>query len=377
LALALALGGCSALPASGPSATDVARDQDDLSRRYEIIDLDEATLAILNSRSGDTFSRRFGDHSAPAAPTIGVGDFVSVTIWEAGAGGLFSAPLTTDRFSPGSRTATVPEQAVGRDGAITVPYAGKVIVAGRTPAQVQATIEERLAGKAIQPQILVTVTRPLSSTVTVTGEVAQGARLPLSIKGDRVLDAIAAAGGIRVPVNETEIRLSRGATTVAVPMSVVVSNPRENIYLRSGDTLTLVRNPRTFIAFGATGRNAELPFETDTLTLSQAIAKAGGLLDYRADPDGVFLYRFESEENVRRLRPNSPLLGGGRVIPVVYRVSMRSPNGIFLAQGLRIRVRDVLYVSNAPLTDLQKALSVFQSVAAPVAQGASIASGFN
>ncbi|MGW9332826.1 polysaccharide biosynthesis/export family protein [Bosea sp. NPDC055594] len=373
----MTLAGCSNLPASGPSTSDiVSPSAENANFNFELIDLTPASLATLNSRAVDSFSGSFGDRSGAVETRIGIGDFVAVTIWEAGAGGLFSAPLTTDRFSPGSRTATIPEQAVARDGTISVPYAGRVKVAGKTAAEVQSTIEERLAGKAIQPQILVTVSRPVSSTVAVTGEVATGGRIPLSNRGDRILDVIAAAGGIRAPVNETEIRLMRGSRSVAVPMITVVNNPRENIYLRGGDTLTLVRNPRTFIAAGATGRNTDIPFDADAMNLAQAIAKSGGLLDFRADPEGVFLYRFESAELLRRVKPDSPLLGRGGRIPVVYRVNLRDPNGLFIAQGLRMQRGDILYVSNAPLTDLQKAFSVFQSLSSPVVQGASVAGRF-
>ena len=163
---------------------------------------------------------------------------------------------------------------------------------------------------------------------------------------------------------------------MAVPMITVVNNPRENIYLRGGDTLTLVRNPRTFIAAGATGANAEIPFNADAMNLAQAVAKSGGLLDFRADPEGVFLYRFESSEVLRRIRPGSPLVNQGRLVPVVYRVNFRDPMGMFVAQGLRMQRGDILYVSNAPLTEVQKAFSVFQSLSSPVVQGASIAAGY-
>ncbi len=372
------VGGCSGLPASGPSTMDLTREaQDDQTQRiYELVDLSPVVLTTLNERHSESFSGRFGDYRAAPESRIGVGDFVAVTIWEAGAGGLFSAPLQMDRISPGSRTATIPEQAVARDGTISVPYAGRISVAGRTAAQVQAAIERQLQDKAIQPQVLVTVSRPISNTVAVTGEVAGGGRIPLSTKGDRLLEVIAAAGGIRAPVNETEIRLSRGRATVAVPMSVVVANPRENIFLRGGDTLTLVRNPRTITAAGATGRNAEIPFESDTMTLAQAIAKSGGLLDFRADPEGVFLYRFEDPAIVKRIRPDSPLAHYGRRVPVIYRLNLREPNGHFLAQSLRMQPRDILYVSNAPLTDVQKAFSIFQSLTGPAVQGAGIAAGF-
>jgi polysaccharide export outer membrane protein len=378
LGIALLLGACSALPSSGPSAGDIrGQAGDDLTRRYEVVDVNETVVSLLLRRPTESFYARFGDYRPPAEPKIGVGDTVAVTIWEAGPGGLFSAPLATDRFSTGSKSATIPEQVVSRDGTITVPYAGQISVVNLTPQQVREVIEEQLAGKAIQPQVLVTVTRALSSSVSVNGEVAQGARIPLSVKGDKILDIVATAGGVRAPVNETVVRLSRGKRTASVPMTVITTNPRENIYLRPGDALTLLREPQTFMAYGATGRNAEIPFDAEGITLAQALAKAGGLLDFRADPEGVFLFRFEPEEHVRRLRPESALLDRGGYIPVVYRLNMRDPNSLFLAQAIRVQKQDVLYVTNSQLTDLQKVLQTFQTVTSPVSTGVGIANGVN
>ena len=154
-----------------------------------------------------------------------------------------------------------------------------------------------------------------------------------------------------------------------VPMTAVVSNPRENIFLRPGDTLTLVRDPQTFLAVGATGANFEIPFSAEGITLAQALAKAGGLRDFQADPAGVFVFRFEPASVVRRLHPASPLLSAN-FVPVVYRINMRDPNSLFVSQAFRMRNRDLVYVSNAPFTEVQKVLSVFSTVTSPIASGA-------
>ena len=130
---------------------------------------------------------------------------MSVTVWEAASGGLFSSTAISG-VTAGSHSAAIPDQVVGRDGDITIPYAGRVHVAGLTPKQVESTIVARLIGKAIEPQALVTVPRNIANTVTVTGEVVNGARVPLSAQGDRIQDVIAAAGGIRVPVHERSSR---------------------------------------------------------------------------------------------------------------------------------------------------------------------------
>ena len=375
--MACLVSGCSILPASGPTAGAVADGADvataeGVFARYELVDITPAVVEALRTRPLDSLLASFGDHRPSLEQVIGVGDFVAVSVWEAGSGGLFSGPLVADRFSAGSKSALIPEQVVSRDGGISVPYAGRIQVAGRRPQDVQALIETELAGKAIQPQVLVYVTKAVSQTVTVTGEVTAGARVPLSGKGDRLLDVIASAGGVRAPVAETFVRLSRGSVTATVPMTAIVSNPRENIYLRPGDVLTLVRDPQTFLAVGALGNSTELPFAAEGITLAQALAKSRGLSDAQADPQGTFVFRYEPAAVVRRLKPASPLLGTP-LVPVVYRINMRDPNSLFLTQAFRMRNRDLVYVSNAPFTEVQKVLSVFSTAVAPVASAASIA----
>jgi polysaccharide biosynthesis/export protein len=372
----LAFAGCSTISGTGPSAGDVVGDAGTgASPRYELVDIDPHVVETLRHRGPDSFLAHFGDYRPSVEPRIGIGDTVSVTIWEAAAGGLFSAPLVADRFTAGSKSATIPDQVVGRDGAITVPYAGRIPVAGRTTRAVQAIVEHALQGKAIQPQVLVNVARSVSNTVTVTGEVANGARVPLSVKGDRVMEVIAAAGGIRAPVNETYVQLSRGAVTERVAMTRVTSDPKENIYMRAGDVLTLIRDPQTFIAYGATGRNAEIPFDAEGINLSQALAKAGGLLDTQSDPTGVFVFRYEPEAIARVLRPESPLVQHGYSTPMVYRLNLHEANSLFLAQSFQILNRDLLYVSSAPIADMRKVMEIVSMITGPTYTGI-VASSF-
>jgi polysaccharide export outer membrane protein len=360
---------------SGPSAQDVLLQQGTAEQgpRYEVVDIDAWVVEALRRRGYDGFSAHFGDHNLSAEPVIGVGDSVTVTIWEASSGGLFSAPLVTDKISAGSNAAMIPEQVVGRDGGITVPYAGRVRVAGKTTRAVQQTVEKALTGKAIQPQVLVSVTRPVSNSVSVGGEVAAGARIPLSVKGDRLLDVLAAAGGVRAPVNESFVELSRGSTTSRMPLTRIIANPSQNIYLHPNDVLTLVRDPQTFIAYGATGRNAEIPFDADGITLAQALAKAGGLIDSRSDPRGVFIFRYEPESVLRVIRPNSPLLARGRSAPVVYRLNLADATSLFLEQSFHIANRDLIYVSNSPSTEVQKVFEIVAGGIGTVGSAASIA----
>ena len=63
-----------------------------------------------------------------------------------------------------------------------------------------------------------TIGKNVTYAATVSGEVVNGARVPLSVNGDRVLDLIALAGGAKAPVYNTFVRLSRNGVTVTIPM---------------------------------------------------------------------------------------------------------------------------------------------------------------
>jgi polysaccharide export outer membrane protein len=363
------LAGCSYLPTAGPTKGEVIEQavQND-QPRYAVVDVDAKVVATLLAQPTASFRTRFGSNGKPAAPKIGIGDTIQVSIWEAAGGGLFgSSPVAG--VSPGSRNVTIPEQVVGRDGAITVPFAGRVPVAGRSLVEVQRAIEQRLAEKAIEPQVIVTITKSVTSAATVSGEVVSGARVPLSVNGDRLLDVIALAGGAKSPVYETFVRLSRNGVTVTLPMEMLVSDPGENIYVWPGDVVTLVRIPQSFSVFGATGDNAQVIFNAEKISLAEALAKAKGLQDLRADPAGVFLFRFEPPAVVGAL--GAPLLGTGpgRTSPVVYRLDLSNAHSYFLAQRFPVEDKDVIYVANARLNELQKFFTLLNTITGPVITG--------
>ena len=367
--VAVGVAGCTALPTAGPTAGDIAGQQFRNSRaRFDLVDVDDNVVATLLAQKRESFHARFKKYGRPPQPRIGVGDSVVVSIWEAASGGLFgSSP--TEHLSTGSRSVTIPAQIVGQDGGITVPFAGRVPVAGHLPVEVQRTIEHRLDGKAIEPQVIVTVTRSLTNSVTVTGEVVNGARVPLSVKGDRLLDVIAEVGGVKSPIYQTFVRLSRGGVTATIPMAALISDPAENIYAQPGDVLTLVRLPESFTAFGATGTNAQIPFTSEKMTLVEALARAGGLQDMRSDPSGVFLVRYEPPAIVRALGRPQLDTGPGGSSPVVYRLDLRNAKSYFLAQRFPMEDKDIIYVANADLNELQKFFTLLNTLTGPVITG--------
>jgi polysaccharide export outer membrane protein len=269
----------------------------------------------------------------------------------------------------GRRAAAIPDQQVGADGAISVPYAGRVSAAGRLPEEVQQAIEARLAEKALGPQALVIVKKSAANAVTVTGEVVSGDRVPLAPGGDKLLQVIAAAGGAKAPVHETFVRLSRNGATAAVPLQRLVKDPAEDIFAQPGDVLTLVRLHQTFSVFGATGRNAEIPFDAADVTLGEALAKSQGLRDDLAKPEGVFLFRYEPNSVVRAL--GQPIAGteADGLSPMVYRFDLRDGKSYSLAQEFSVHDKDVIFVAAAPAAQIYKFFGALNQVTGPIITG--------
>ena len=365
---AVALAGCGS---AGPTGRDLVSAGTETNPEFVLVDLSEPSLDIVASWHNPTFSALYGDYRSPKVQRVDIGDVVQINIWETGGGSLFAAS-TIERANPGSRAAQIPEQVVARDGTINVPYAGRIRVAGHTPMEIEKQIVQRLAGKTADPQAMVNLTRNLTHTATVTGDVTNGARVPLSPKGDRVLDVVASAGGIKSAVHETFITLSRDGKSLSVPLQAILSNTRENIYVRPGDVITVYRAPQSFTAFGATGRNAVIGFDAGGITLDEALGKAGGLNDDRSDPYGVFILRYEPASLAQKY-PNVPqkFLARG-VVPVAYRLNMRDPTALFRARRFNMRDKDILYVSHAPITEVEKIFRLVNMLTQPAISAATI-----
>lgn len=360
------LAGCAQMPSSGPSLEAVERSTDQAQGALvQVVEIDDAVsrqLALQGQRKG--FNETLGSSAGPSG-RIGFGDTLEVTIWEAPPATLFGGVTADPRLAQTSRATTLPEQIVDREGFIGIPFAGRIRAAGRLPQELDADIRERLRGKANSPEVLVRITRNTSSTVTVVGEVAQSLRLPLTPVGERLLDALAAAGGVRQPVNKVTLQVTRGERFESMPLDLVIRDPRQNVPLAPGDVITALFQPLSFSVLGATGRNEELPLEAQGITLAQALARSGGLLDNRASPRGVFVFRFEAPDAVKWPRQPVARTPDG-LVPVVYRLDLSTPAGFFHMQNFPVRHRDVLYVSNAPAAELQKFLNLLFSVVYPV-----------
>jgi polysaccharide export outer membrane protein len=355
------------LPGIGPSrkTIDEAKPQPN-TIAIQLIDINDAvTRQLLAQRELRLFSETLGNKRI-ATRTVGPGDMLEVSIWEAAPATLFgTAPVNSNSaMIATSHATTLPEQPVDDEGFIFVPFAGRIPAAGKTIQSIEGEIVGRLNGKANQPEVMVRMTRNLSSNATVVGEVNVSTRVPLVPGNERLLDALAAAAGVRQPVNKMTIQITRADNVYSLPLETIIRDPRQNVPLQPGDVVTALFQPYSFTALGATGKNEEINFETQGITLAQALARSGGLIDSRSNARGVFIFRFEPKAALAW--PREPVMTTAEgMVPAVFRIDLSDPASFFAIQSFPIENRDILYVSNAPITEVQKALNVLFSVAYP------------
>ncbi|UAB77807.1 polysaccharide export protein [Erythrobacter sp. SCSIO 43205] len=365
--LAVLVTGCSSLGAAGPSGGNI-RSADSESyegKGIEIVELDGRALARLDQYGRSFEFAEVFTEPTPSVELIGYGDVLDIGIWEAPPAVLFGggvAAAGTGLAPQAGAFSSVPQQVVGEDGTVSVPFVGPINVIGRKVSDVERAIVRSLRGRAHDPQAIVRLVRN-ETTVTVLGEVAQSKRMPLSARGERVLDALASAGGTRNPVDRSIVQITRGNKVVAMPLSRVVTDADQNVKLLPDDVVTVLFQPFSFVALGAVRQSAEVPFDGSGLSLAQALGRVGGLNDGRADVKGVFVFRLEDREAFGDdLDPGVNMTADGRV-PVIYRLNLSDPASLFAMQDFAIRDDDVLYVSTAPGADLQRFVSTISSAA--------------
>src|SRR5580704_17773116 len=364
----LGAGGCSFFPVSGPTSRDIDSETSQ-TVPYALIKLTPETIDILAAHEPKGLAGAFTDRRPSANITFGIGDVVSVTIFEAAAGGLF-IPLEAG-VRPGNFV-TIPDQMVDSDGNITVPFAGLIKTAGRTSVQVQDDIVNKIKNRAIEPQAVVTLAQQRTSLISVVGAVNTPLRfaVPSSGAGDRVLDAITRAGGLSGPGYASWVMLERGGRRATVPFENLVMNSNNNIYILPGDRIYVYQEQQKFMAFGATGgrvAQGEFAFGAWRINLAEAVEKAGGLVNAQANPGAVFLYRQEPRE-VAQLLGADMVRFNGPLVPVIFSISFRDPGGYFLATRLQMRNDDIIFVAKAPSVDTSKFL-VFVNLVTSTAVG--------
>lgn len=393
----VSLAACGSLPNSGPTESEVLKSQRDPQKNnlgFGIVQISADLLTLIASENATPLSSLEEEVTSQHGSNdeIGAGDILQISVYElgsaifsgggsnvadsptaealAGAGGgsgsssnLLMSNTSSTRSGTTATLSNLPPMVVSGHGTIDVPYVGKLYVIGKTTDTVAAEIKAALTKKSQAPQVLVRLVQSLTNSAIIYGDVKKPGRIVLTPNRECLLDIIALAQGSTHASEDSVIQLTRAGHVVRVPMSVPETDPSQNIQIQPGDRVEVIYKPRSFTVFGAAGTVTEKPFAAPELSLAEAIARVGGPADGKADPNGIFLLRYEDNNIVQRLGlPTSP---GSPVTPIVYQIDMMNPGNYFLAQHFVMKDKDMLYFSNAKANEFYKLFGLISTIIQP------------
>ncbi len=292
----------------------------------------------------------------PPTDMVGTGDVLSIAIYEAGvslfANGASSA-AQAEGFDPSARAQTFPAVRVDDTGSITLPYAGRLHVMGKTVNEIESQVRNALRGYSQNPQVLVSLRETVGNSVIVSGEVAKPGRLVLQTNREALTDAIALSGGYRGNAKDLVLRVTRHGETVDLRFSDLIADPALDVRAYPGDRLALVSSPYSYSVMGASGKVDQLSFNKPEMSLAEAMASAGGTSASFGDPKAVFVFRYQKASD-------------GTAHPVVYHFNMMKTQSYFLSQKFAMRDQDILYFGNARANQPTKLVQLISQLFSPI-----------
>ncbi|WP_313737141.1 polysaccharide biosynthesis/export family protein [Sphingobium yanoikuyae] len=356
LALCSGLAGCATLPSSGPTGkqiknTAIAPQDGEPIQLVQIHAIADIPIVAVNAAP----LAKLPDRAVTPTDMVGPGDILDINIYEAGVALFASGASSVEQSAAnvGVQVQKLPPTRIDDLGNISVPYAGTLHVAGLTTGEVESTIRNGLRRLSQNPQVLVTLNQAITNSIIIGGEVSRPGRLVLQTNRESLSDVIALAGGYRGDSKDLMVRIMRGSASVDVRVNDLVENPALDVRIHPGDRLVLVDDPRTYSILGASGKVEQVPFRRSSVSLTEAIATAGGASANFGDPAAIFLFRY-----VRNAQ--------GKEVPMVYHLNMMQTGSYFIAQKFIMQDKDVLYFGNAAANQPGKLVQLISQLFSPI-----------
>ncbi|RVT85373.1 polysaccharide export protein [Rhodobacteraceae bacterium CCMM004] len=344
--LIAAVASCGPLPRGAAVRGEIERDTIDTAG-YAYYPVTRALLPTLDAWPAVNVERSYGWPKAGGGSIgriLAPGDVVGITIWESSENSLLT--------SAGARNANLGSMVISPRGTVFLPYAGEVRIAGMAPDRARSVLQARIDSIAAAAQVQLSAQAGRSNSVDLVSGVASPGTFPLTDRNTSVLSLISQGGGIPPTMRNPRVKLQRGHKIFATSVDRLYDNPALDSVLRGGDKVIVEEDERYFLALGATGTEKIVYFDRDYVTALEAISMVGGILDSRADPEGIL---------VLREYPRAALgagLRGPREQRVVFSIDLTEADGLFSAKNMQIYPQDVVLATESPVSTLQVALGL-------------------
>lgn len=337
----LALSSCLVLAACDPARTSfpvepeaASRAAGELGTNVTLVPLVADTIAV----HGGSPRVKGGRTTLPGGNgwtyRVGRGDILEVVVW--------GHPDLTMPAGQGRR----PEEAgqrVQSDGTFFYPYVGQVQAAGLTPEAIREALTTSLAAFITNPQVEVKVVAYNSQAVSVTGEIARPSKLSLTAQPLTLLEAVDAAGGLKEQADATRVTVRRDGRLYTVDLESFLKDGigANNPLLKPGDVVNIPRLVRKeAYLLGQIVKPSSIDLTTDSVTLTQALTRLGGLRENDADARGIFVFRNRGDDGM-----------------TVYQLDASNPAAFLVGTRFYLEPQDVVYVTTAPVSRWNRLVS--------------------
>ncbi|MBK8438566.1 MAG: polysaccharide export protein [Rhodobacter sp.] len=353
VALASLTSGCS-LPKGAGGTKQILAGAEDENADFAVYQVNKSTVGTISQwpgsgRGGLAASGWIPQTRGPASNVISAGDRVDITVWETGTGTLLTLP--------GQQVVALQGLTVSPDGTVFLPYADKVYIANMTPDQAREAIQSKLQPIAPDAQVLIAYSPGRKSTVDLISGVPAPGTFPLPDRNFTVLSLLAVGGGIPRDMQNPYVRLMRDGKIYSISADRLLKDPSLDTTLRGGDKVYVEADERYFLSLGAAGREAQIPFNNDSITALDALSQIGGLNDSRADAKGILIMRDYPAKSVRADGSGPPKER------MIFAIDITSADGLFSAGEFHVQSKDVVMIAESPLSTTQSILGILGGLA--------------
>lgn len=333
------LGGCALAPGGH---IDYEAQEVSLDEQIEIVQITPELISSYRSANGTSRARGVDPDLAVEIENyeyrVGPGDVLNIVVYE-------HPELTIP--AGGERSAEESGNIVHTDGTIYYPYIGNLEVEGRTVGEIRRMITSRLATYVTEPQVEVRVAAFNAKKVYVSGEVATPGTQPITNVPLTVLDAISAAGGATENANWHNITLTRNGDERSLSLYEMLKRGdlAQNTLLQPGDVLHIASAENQNISvMGQVTNPGNITTGRERLSLTDALGRAGGVVESRAEPSGIFV-----------IRGNPP---GSEKMATVYQLDISNAVALNMGSYFPLEPHDLVYVTSAPLARWNNVISL-------------------
>ncbi len=278
----------------------------------------------------------------PASQIIAAGDKIDLSIWDNEETSLLAQPQ--------QKVVSMAGVQVSPRGTVFLPYVDEVYVAKMTPDEARVAIQEKFVSIIPSAQVQLNHVAGRLNSVDLVSGVAKPGSYVMPDRDFTVLSLIAQGGGIPESIVNPQIRLMRDGKLFGISRDKLLANPSLDTTLRGGDKIYVETDKRYFLALGAAGKEAQIPFPTDTITALDALSLVGGVNDQRGDPKGVLVLRDYPASAVR-----SDGTGPDKQ-RMVFAIDLTSADGLFSAGKFAVHDGDLVLVTESAIMGTQNTI---------------------